>query len=159
MFKFLNKNTKLFSPANGILVDLESVPDPVFSQKMAGDGIAIDVTGDTFVAPADGFLNFIFETNHAFGMQLDNGVELLVHIGLDTVNLKGEGFERLIEPDTHVSAGTPVIRIDREKLISHGCNLISPVIVTNPDSLKSLKVEASGTPLKQGITPVITCKS
>lgn len=159
MFNFLNKSMKILSPADGILVDLKAVPDPVFSEKMAGEGIAIDVTGDTFVAPADGFLNFIFETNHAFGMQLDNGIELLVHIGLDTVNLKGEGFERLIAPDSHIKAGTPVIRIDRERLLSYGCNLISPVLVTNPDSLKSLKVEASGEVLKMGMTTVMNCKS
>lgn len=158
MFKFLNKGIHLVSPADGILVDLTDVKDPVFSQKMAGDGIAIDVTGDTFVAPADGFLNFIFETNHAFGMQLESGIEVLVHIGLDTVNLKGEGFERLVSPDTHIKAGTPIIRIDRERLQFHGCSLISPVLVTNHDSLKSIRLEPSGTALKQGITPVITCR-
>ncbi|BAB79781.1 hypothetical protein [Clostridium perfringens str. 13] len=64
-------------------------------EKMAGDGVAIEVTGDTIVAPADGELSLVFKTNHAFAMTLSNGIELLVHVGIDTVSLEGEGFERL----------------------------------------------------------------
>ena len=78
---------------------------------MAGDGIAIDTTGDTIVAPADGELTLVFKTKHAFALTLENGVELLVHIGIETVGLEGEGFEQLVEQGTKVKAGTPIIKI------------------------------------------------
>ena len=114
MFGFLKKELKLIAPIDGNTIALSNVPDPVFSQKMAGDGTAIDSTGDIVVAPCDGELTLIFKTNHAFAMSLDNGIELLVHIGIDTVSLNGEGFERLIEPGQTVKAGTPIIKINRE---------------------------------------------
>ena len=118
MFGFLKKkkneqsvenNFRLVSAVAGKSIPLSEVPDPVFAQKMAGDGIAIDTTGDTIVAPADGELSLVFKTNHAFAMTLSNGIELLVHVGIDTVSLEGEGFERLTEPGQQVKAGTPIL--------------------------------------------------
>lgn len=139
MFGFLKKELKLIAPINGSTIDLSNVPDPVFSQKMAGDGAAINSTGDVVVAPCDGELTLIFKTNHAFAMSLDNGIELLVHIGIDTVSLNGEGFERLIEPGQTVKAGTPIIKINRQIIEEKNLSLITPVLITNPDSVKSIK--------------------
>lgn len=137
MFKFFNKKQKsdlvLLAPADGKAIHLSKVPDPVFAQKMAGDGIAIDITGNTIVAPADGTVSLIFKTKHAFAMSLDNDIELLIHIGIDTVSLNGEGFEKLIEEGTSVKAGTPIIRINRNFILEKGFSLISPILVTNPD--------------------------
>ncbi|MDR3595405.1 PTS glucose transporter subunit IIA [Clostridium sp.] len=137
MFKIFNKKQKsdlaLIAPADGRAIDLSKVPDPVFAQKMAGDGIAIDTTGDTIVAPADGIVSLIFKTKHAFAISLDNGIELLVHIGIDTVSLNGEGFEKLVEEGTSVKAGTPIIKINRDYILEKGFSLITPVLVTNPD--------------------------
>ena len=99
MFNFLKKNN-LVAPVNGKIIPIEEVPDPVFAQKMMGEGIAIIPKDSSFVAPADGTITLISETKHAFGMTLDNGMELLVHIGLETVNLKGEGFNTLVEVNT-----------------------------------------------------------
>lgn len=139
MFGFLKKELKLIAPIDGSTIDLSNVPDPVFSQKMAGDGAAINSTGDVVVAPCDGELTLIFKTNHAFAMSLDNGIELLVHIGIDTVSLNGEGFERLIEPGQTVKAGTPIIKINRQIIEAKNLSLITPVLITNPDSVKSIK--------------------
>ncbi len=139
MFGFLKKELKLIAPIDGNTIALSNVPDPVFSQKMAGDGTAIDSTGDIVVAPCDGELTLIFKTNHAFAMSLDNGIELLVHIGIDTVSLNGEGFERLIEPGQTVKAGTPIIKINRQIIKEKNLSLITPVLITNPDSVKSIK--------------------
>jgi PTS system D-glucosamine-specific IIA component/PTS system glucose-specific IIA component len=137
MFKFFNKkqksDLKLIAPATGKAIDLSEVPDPVFAQKMVGDGVAIDVTGDTIVAPADGTLTLVFKTKHAFALTLNNGIELLVHIGLDTVSLDGEGFEQLAQEGTFVKAGTPIIKINRDFILEKGFSLITPVLVTNQD--------------------------
>lgn len=136
MFSFLKRNYKLLAPIDGRVIALEKVPDEIFSQKMAGDGVAIDTDGDLVVAPADGDLTFIFKTNHAFGMSLNNGVELLIHIGLDTVNLAGEGFERLAHEGQTVKAGEPIIRINRDYILERGCSLISPILIANADAVR-----------------------
>lgn len=149
MFGFLKKNKKdneinLVAPATGKIIPISEIPDPVFAQKMAGDGVGIDVTGDTIVAPASGTVSLIFKTKHAFAMTLDNGIELLVHVGLETVALNGEGFEQLITEGTSVQAGTPILKIDREFIKSKGCPLITPVLITNVDVVKSLTSVSNG---------------
>ena len=146
MFEFLKKkkqvnNTnilKFVSPVNGKTLSLSEVPDPVFAQKMAGEGLAIMPEDDVIVAPADGEISLVFNTKHAFAMKLDNGIEILVHIGLETVTLNGEGFEQLAEAGNKVTAGTPIIKVDREFIKSKGLPLIIPVLITNPDNLKSI---------------------
>ncbi|MGG7179322.1 PTS sugar transporter subunit IIA [Clostridium paraputrificum] len=147
MFGFLKKkkendtlenNFKLVSSVSGKAIPLSEVPDPVFAQKMAGDGIAIDTIGDTIVAPADGELTLVFKTKHAFALTLNNGIELLVHIGIETVSLNGEGFEQLVEQGAKVKAGTPIIKIDREFIKNKGLSLITPILITNPDITKSI---------------------
>ena len=147
MFEFLkskknktqNINFKLLAPISGEVIPLSEVPDPVFAQKMAGDGVAINPTGDIIVAPADGELTLILNTKHAFAITLENGVELLVHIGMDTVSLNGEGFEKLAEQGTKVKAGTPIIKINADFIKEKGFSLISPVLITNPEILTSIK--------------------
>lgn len=145
MFGFLktkkseeSKEFSLVSPVQGRALPLSEVPDPVFAQKMAGDGVAIDPTGDLVVAPADGELTLVFNTKHAFALTLPNGAEILVHIGIDTVSLNGEGFEQLVTAGTNVKAGTPIIKIDREFIKSKGFSLITPVLLTNVDDFSSV---------------------
>ena len=137
-------NNVLVAVADGDAMPLSEVPDQVFSQKLAGDGMAIMVKGDTIVAPASGELSLVFKTKHAFAITLDNGVELLVHIGVDTVGLNGEGFEQLVEQGTKVKAGTPIIKIDREFILSKGLSLATPILITNVDAVKSITPVESG---------------
>ncbi|MBZ9693041.1 PTS sugar transporter subunit IIA [Clostridium cagae] len=134
-----DSNLKLVAPITGKAIPLSEVPDPVFAQKMAGDGLAIEPSDNVAVAPADGELTLVFNTKHAFAMTLANGTELLVHIGIETVSLNGEGFEQLVEQGTKVKAGTPIIKFDREFIKSKGLPLITPVLITNVDTLKSIK--------------------
>lgn len=134
----------LVAVATGDLMPLSEVPDPVFAGKMAGDGAAIMIKGDTIVAPADGELSLVFKTKHAFAMTLENGLELLVHIGVDTVSLNGEGFEQLVEAGTKVKAGTPIIKIDREFILGKGLSLATPVLITNVDVAKSISAVETG---------------
>ncbi len=137
-------NNTLLAVADGDLIPLSEVPDPVFSQKLAGDGAAIIIKGNTVVAPADGELSLVFKTKHAFAMTLDNGLEILVHIGVDTVSLNGEGFEQLAEQGKRVKAGTPIIKIDRDFILSKELSLATPVLITNVDNAKSITAVNSG---------------
>lgn len=161
MFKFFNKkqktDLKLFAPATGVAIDLSKVPDPVFAQKMAGDGIAIDLTGETIVAPADGTLTLVFKTKHAFALTLDNGIELLIHIGIDTVSLNGEGFEQLVPEGNVVKAGTPIIKINKAFILEKGFSLITPVLVTNPDIVSELVISTDKN-VTAGEDEIIVCK-
>ncbi|MGG7079426.1 PTS sugar transporter subunit IIA [Clostridium sardiniense] len=159
MFGLFKKNKKeeslnFVAPVSGKAVDLSEVPDPVFAQKMAGEGLGIDSTGDIIVAPCDGELTLVFKTKHAFAMTLDNGIEVLVHIGIETVSLNGEGFEQLAEQGTRVKAGTPIIKIDREFIKNKGLSLVTPVLITNPDTVKSLDVK-TGMDVVAGETVVL----
>ncbi|WP_027634339.1 PTS sugar transporter subunit IIA [Clostridium hydrogeniformans] len=155
MFGLFKKDLKLVAPVSGKAIDLSQVPDAVFAQKMAGDGAAIEATGDVAVAPCDGTLTLIFKTNHAFAMTLDNGVELLIHIGIDTVELNGEGFERLAEEGTKVTAGTPIIKFNAEFIKSKGLSLATPVLITNPDSVKEIK-SLTGKDVTAGEDEIVT---
>lgn len=157
MFNFFKKECQLVSPVDGKVVPLEQVPDEVFAQKMAGDGIAINSTGDVFVAPADGSLSMIFKTNHAFGMILDNGIEILVHIGIDTVELDGQGFERIASEGQKIKAGEPVIKINRQFIEEKGYSLITPVLITNQDELKEINYNYNDD-AKGGTDVVLTYK-
>lgn len=138
MFDMFKKKPQLLSPIDGKIIDLKDVPDAVFAQKLAGDGAAVDSTGDTVFSPADGILTLVFRTNHAFGLTLDNGAEVLVHIGLDTVHLNGQFFERIAEQGTKVKAGDPVIKIDRKAILDKGYSLITPVLITNQEIVKDI---------------------
>lgn len=144
MFGFLKKDYELLAPVSGDIMNISKVPDAVFSEKMAGDGIAINSTGDTFVAPADGNLTVVFKTNHAFAMTLKNGAEVLVHIGIDTIELNGEGFERLATEGADVKVGTPIIKINRKLIEDKGFSLITPVLIANSDSIKEMTVVNHG---------------
>lgn len=132
LFKKKQKQaTKIYAPVDGVLLPLEEVEDPVFAQKMMGEGIAILAQGGIVKAPADGVISMIAQTSHAFGMKLDNGLELMVHVGLETVNLKGQGFHVLQAVNQRVSAQTPILELDQAYLKAQGISLCTPVILIN----------------------------
>jgi sugar PTS system EIIA component len=118
----------VLAPIDGTVVALENVPDQVFAQKMVGDGVAIDPSGQLAVAPVAGNLVKLFPGGHAFGISTKEGVELIVHIGLDTVELNGEGFENIAREGQKVKAGTPIVRFDRATIERTGKVILSPVV-------------------------------
>jgi len=133
---------EVLAPLDGTVVDLESVPDEVFAQKMAGDGVAIDPSGRVAVAPVTGNLVKLFPGGHAFGISTGDGVELIVHIGLDTVELKGEGFENIATEGQVVQAGVPIVRFDRATVERRGKVMLSPVVSSGAGTIVR---RASGT--------------
>lgn len=134
----------MVAPVSGEVVALDQVPDEAFASKAVGDGVAIRPTDSTVVAPADGTVVKIFNTNHAFCLETDKGVELVVHMGIDTVALNGQGFKRLVEEGAEVKAGEPVLEMDLEFLNANARSMISPVVVSNVDDYAGLDELASG---------------
>jgi len=150
MFGFLtSKKERVVSPVDGDIVELSEVPDEVFSQKMAGDGVAIIPRSNTFVAPVSGVLSKIFSTNHAFSITSDSGVEVLVHIGLDTVALNGKGFERLAQEGERVNVGQPIITADLELIQAEGKATITPVVLNYEKRLK-ITMDSESSSIREG---------
>lgn len=127
MFKFLKpKEIKMMSPITGKVMDISQVPDPVFAEKMVGDGVAIEPTDGLVLSPCQGRVVQIFPTNHALGIETKEGFDLLIHLGIDTVALKGKGFERLIEEGQTVEVGTPLIKMDLNIIVAELKVLLAP---------------------------------
>jgi phosphocarrier protein FPr/phosphocarrier protein len=131
-------NLQIYAPVSGILVPLETVPDPVFAQKMVGEGISIDPTSCELLAPADGTVTQIHASNHALTVTTAQGLELLMHIGLETVGLKGEGFTRKVEVGDRVRAGQLLIQFDPVLVGRKAASLLTQVLVANGEKLASL---------------------
>lgn len=134
----------LLAPVTGEVVALEQVPDEAFASKAVGDGLAIRPTDKIVVAPADGTVVKIFNTNHAFCLETDKGAEIVVHMGIDTVSLEGQGFKRLVEEGAEVKAGQPILELDLDYLNANARSMISPVVVSNSDEYAGLAALASG---------------
>ncbi len=120
----------ILSPFTGSVIAIENVPDPVFAEKMLGEGVAVVPTEGLALAPLDGKLTVLHSSGHAFAVQAENSpVTVLVHIGLDTVNLKGKGFRLRAKVGDMVKAGQPVIEFDLPVIAAAGYSAISPVIL------------------------------
>lgn len=142
-----NKELTLSAPLSGPVLTLAKVPDPVFASGAMGDGIAIDPLNDTLHAPCAGVVVHVARTGHAVTLRADNGAELLLHLGLDTVELQGEGFSMLVKEGARVANGQPLLRYDLDKVAQQCRSLVSLLILTNsqdfqarPITLKSVKV-------------------
>ncbi|HGP0322718.1 TPA: PTS N-acetyl glucosamine transporter subunit IIABC [Klebsiella variicola] len=147
----------LVSPITGDVVALEQVPDEAFTSKAVGDGIAVKPTSNIVVAPAAGTVVKIFNTNHAFCLETNNGAEIVVHMGIDTVALEGKGFKRLVEEGTDVKAGEPILEMDLDFLNANARSMISPVVCSNSDDYSALVILASGK-VVAGQTPLYEIK-
>ena len=136
--KHMDDNTvSILSPVTGEVFELSSVPDEAFSSGMMGDGIAVLPTDPEITAPVAGTIAFVFDTKHAIGLVTEQGIGVMIHIGIDTVKLNGKGFDVLVETGQIVSAGQSVMRLDLPYLKKHAPSLISPVIITElPDGYK-----------------------
>ncbi|NKE94336.1 N-acetylglucosamine-specific PTS transporter subunit IIBC [Pantoea agglomerans] len=147
----------LLAPVSGEVVALDDVPDEAFASKAVGDGLAIKPSDKWVVAPIAGTLVKIFNTNHAFCLETDNGVEIVVHMGLDTVALEGKGFTRLVEEGASVVAGQRVLEMDLEFLNANARSMVSPVVVSNSDDFAGLTLLAQGQVIA-GETPLYEVK-
>ncbi|HEC2543638.1 TPA: PTS transporter subunit EIIC [Raoultella ornithinolytica] len=147
----------LVSPITGDIVALEQVPDEAFASKAVGDGVAVKPTDKTVVAPAAGSVVKIFNTNHAFCLETENGAEIVVHMGIDTVALNGQGFKRLVEEGAEVQAGQPILEMDLDYLNANARSMISPVVCSNSDDYSALVILATGK-VVAGQTPLYEIK-
>lgn len=140
MFRKLKKRN-ILSPADGGVVSLNNVPDPVFSEKMLGDGFAVIPTDNRVYAPVGGKVIDAADTLHAYCITSDDGVDVLVHVGIDTVKLGGKGFSAAVKSGDTVKAGDLLCTFNFDELKKNGCYTHIPVIVTNSDDLKSLDID------------------
>ncbi len=132
MFGFGKKKIKLAAPVAGRIIDITEVADDVFSTKMMGDGFAVEPTdgADTIVAPCDGEVTLVAKTLHAVALQAE-GLEILLHVGLDTVELEGQGFRALVQAGDKVQCGTPLLHFDRAAIEAQGKKLTTMLVLTN----------------------------
>lgn len=150
MFKkwFGKKDTaqspELTVPVKGKVIPLEEVPDPVFAEKMMGDGVAVVPEDGTLVSPIEGKVVQLFPTHHAIGIQTPQGLEVLLHIGLDTVNMKGEGFTAQVAVGDRVKSGQPLIHFSLEKVEKQAKSTVTPIVITNMELVEKLEPTYTG---------------
>ena len=139
MFGFLKRKVReVRSPVDGQVVALESVDDEVFSQKLVGDGVAVIPMSNMFKAPIDGVVSKIFSTNHAYSIKSPKDLEVMVHIGLETVALEGKGFTRIANEGDEVKAGDVIIEADLAYIREHAKDIITPVIIMEESDVKEI---------------------
>ncbi|AMQ06992.1 PTS glucose transporter subunit IIA [Sporosarcina sp. FSL K6-1540] len=143
---FKKSKLQIFAPINGEIIPLDQVPDPVFSQKMLGEGVAIMPKKGSIHAPIDGTVILVSDTKHAIGLRSSDGTEILIHIGLETVSLKGNGFTVLVKAGDAVSVGQSLIEVDWDYISEHAKSIITPIVITN-SAERNVKCEVA----KEGI--------
>lgn len=156
MFSFFKKKggTVLAAVADGLCIPLEEVNDPAFAGKSLGEGVAFVPENGEIVAPCDGKLSLITPTLHAFGMECGDGLQLMVHIGIDTVSLNGEGFEKLAEAGGTVKRGQPIIRFNPEVMKEKGIDTTTMLILLNHQDYEIHKLN-HGSQMKKGVDTAI----
>lgn len=132
------KNNDICAIGSGKIIPLEEVPDEVFSQKMMGDGIAIELEDELVRSPVNGKIISIFPTKHAIIIENKDGVEIIVHIGIDTVNLNGEGYELFIKEGDEVSVGSSLAKVDIKLIRAKGYSIVTPILIANMDDIKKI---------------------
>ena len=140
----INDENTIAAPMNGNAIPLEEVPDETFAQGVLGLGAAIEPNEGKVVAPADGTVETIFDTKHAIGLSLNNGAEILIHIGINTVELGGEGYKAFVAEGDKVKKGQTLITFDMDFIKSKGYKLVTPVIVTNSDDYSEIEFKTKG---------------
>ena len=139
------KTDIISSPVNGVAADLSEAPDEAFAGRMMGDGAVVTPSEAMVYAPDDGEVSFVFETKHAIGFQTASGLALLLHMGIDTVNLNGQGFDVLVKDGDQVKKGDPLMKLDVEFLKNHAPSLASPVLCTELTENQKIRLLKSGT--------------
>ena len=134
----------IYAPTSGVVIPLEDIPDEVFSEGILGKGCGVEPTGDTIVAPFNGKVIQIADTKHAIGLVSESGIELLVHIGLETVDMNGDGFKSLVKVGDIVKCGQPLLSFSIPKIKAAGHNTTVAVVVTNTDDYPDILLVNSG---------------
>lgn len=129
----------LFAPVDGKAVPVSQVSDPTFADEILGKGLAIKPSSNTVYSPCDGTIDLMFDTGHAVNLVSDSGIEILIHIGLDTVSLKGKHFKTLKNTGDKVRKGDPLIEFERDGIAKEGFDTIIPIIICNTDSYSEVK--------------------
>jgi len=137
-----DKFIEIYSPLNGRVIELSEVPDEAFAQKMIGDGCAIEPTEGSVFAVADAEID-VFDTKHAVSFELNSGLEMIVHFGIDTVKLDGQGFTQIVESD-EVKKGDELVKYDLNFIKENAKSTRTPVIISNMDDVEEIQVVASG---------------
>ncbi|MDM5314574.1 PTS glucose transporter subunit IIA [Fictibacillus sp. b24] len=155
--KEVKKEETVIAPLTGKIVNIEEVPDPTFAQKMMGDGIAIEPTEGVVVSPVDGEIVQFFHTKHAIGIQSEAGAEILIHVGLETVSMNGEGFEGHVNVGDKVKAGDKLLSFDLDLIKEKAASTVTPIVITNGDAVESLDKRAASDATK-GETSLLQIK-
>ena len=153
LFDIFKKKEKtvvtIYSPMNGKVIELKDVPDEAFAQKMVGDGCAIEPDKGVICSPVDGQLMNIFPTNHALIFETVDGLEMIVHFGIDTVKLDGKGFQKLREPGP-IKIGDEIIKYDLDDIKDGVPSTRSPIIINNMEKVEKIEVLSLGKVIKIG---------
>ena len=144
----------IYAPAAGKAIPMSQVNDPTFSQEILGKGVAIEPSEGRITAPADGKITMVFDTKHAISMQTDNGAELIIHIGLDTVQLKGQYFDAHVAAGDKVKQGDLLLDFDIDKIKEAGYDVTTPVIICNTPQFPKMEC-VNGMEVKAGETAII----
>jgi sugar PTS system EIIA component len=132
VFSFFKKaKLQIVAPVNGEIVPLEDVPDPVFSQKMMGEGVAMVPAEGNIYAPVNGTIILIAATKHAIGIRAEDGTEILIHVGLETVALNGTGFSLAVKEGEKISVGQLLMEVDWDYIKIHAKSIVTPIVITN----------------------------
>ena len=134
----------LYLPVEGEVIPLQEIEDEVFSLGVLGAGCGIRPTDETVYAPADGTVRTVAETLHAVGLETDDGVEVLIHVGMDTVDMKGAGFKALVNAGQRVRCGEPLLTFDKKKILAAGHPLTTAFVVPNSEDIGAVTVLATG---------------
>ena len=140
-FKKKSKELEIYTCVQGEVLPIENVPDPVFAEKILGDGIAIKPSNGEIISPMDGEITMIQDSLHAIGIKVDDDIEILIHIGLETVELNGEGFTKKVNVNDRVKKGQPIVCFDKKLIEDKGYNTITMMLVINNDNIIGIEKE------------------
>lgn len=162
---FATRSDTVYAPVSGVLVSVQEIHDEAIASGLLGDGYGIMPVGNVVYAPANGRVSRVTVTNHAVGIRTDTGIEVLIHVGIDTVNMEGKGFTRYVEANDIVTAGTPLLSFDAEAIKSAGYEDIVTVVITNTeqflkiDHVGSSNTMLAGRPLVKIGDPLLVARS
>lgn len=156
---FKKKPLQIVAPVTGAVIPIQEVPDPVFSQKMMGEGIAVIPSEGNIYAPVNGTVILVAATKHAIGIRAEDGTEILIHVGLETVALNGTGFTVAVKEGEKVSTGQLLLEVDWDYIRKNAKSIVTPIIITNSDDGKRQYAMTEDVKAIQGKTVIISASA